>query len=63
METPPSLAPSDLYQLFPYLEQSSTNLDEVQPISPSRRVLLQNRLQRSPKVSTIILQPHYKANH
>jgi hypothetical protein len=42
LETPPSPALSDQDQLFSFLEQSSTNLDEVPTISPSRRVLLQN---------------------
>jgi len=41
-DTPPSPAPSDEDQLFLYLDQSNTNLGEVAPISPSRRVLLQN---------------------
>jgi hypothetical protein len=42
LDTPPSPAPSNQDQLFSYLEQSNTNLDEVPPVSPSRRVLLQN---------------------
>jgi hypothetical protein len=40
-DAPPSPAPSDQDQLFSYLDQSNTNLDEVPPISPSR--ILQNR--------------------
>ena len=39
---PPSPAPSEKDQLFLYLEQSDTHLDEVPPVSPCRRVLLQN---------------------
>jgi hypothetical protein len=42
LEVPPSPALSDQDQLFSYLEHSSTNLDEVPTLSPSRRVLLQN---------------------
>ena len=39
LESPPSPTPSNQDQLFSYLDQSSTTLDEVPPTSPSRRAL------------------------
>ena len=43
--TPPSPAPSDQDQLFSYLDQSSTNLNEVPHCSSSPIVPLQSRPQ------------------